>query len=110
MSIVAWVLNVALTIVGPAIVYALYSSRSKFVAFHAMQSLLLGAAITVVGLVGMAFSFVTFGLGVVLVAPLMVLLGIADIVVSILIGVRAANGEWAEAPVVGKIARRIVGV
>lgn len=109
MSTVAWILNIALAIVGPGIVYALYASRSKFVAFHAMQSLLMGAALTVAGLVGMVFGFVTFGFGLVIVTPLLVLLGIADLILSILIGVRAANGEWAEVPIIGKYARRIVG-
>ncbi len=82
--------------IAPFVIYLMYSGKSKFVAFHALQSLVWQFAILVVGLliclVGVA---VTIPLG---------------LIFAIIAGMRAYDGELYEYWVVGPWARRKVGI
>lgn len=91
----------------PLVIYLVYKDKSKFVAFHAIQSLyfqlLLLVGWVVVG--GMAIT-------VILLLPailLAVVIGIVTIVFPILGAIRANAGEWYELPMVGGWARNTVG-
>lgn len=109
-SVLAWVLHIPAPILGPAIVYAVYAGRSKFVAYHAMQSLLLQVTVMALGVVGFVLTVVTLGLGAILVVPALVIVGVLDFVLMVVFGIKAANGEWGEIPFVSPWARKIVGV
>ncbi|MCW5933678.1 MAG: DUF4870 domain-containing protein [Fimbriimonadia bacterium] len=91
----------------PLVIYLVYKDKSKFVAFHAIQSLyfqlLLLVGWVVVG--GMAIT-------VILLLPailLAVVIGIVTIVFPILGAIRANAGEWYELPMVGGWARNTIG-
>ena len=100
--------------VAPLVVYLAYKERSRFVAFHALQSLffqLLVLAVGVgLGLVTAVIGFLTLGLGIVLFLPVFLLLGVAELAYVIYAAVRAYNGEFFEYIIVGRPAREIVGV
>ena len=113
--------------IAPLIIFLL-KRDSRFVAFHALQALLLQIAyiaIWMVWMVGwfavmfslvlmqasshgnppvaMLMTFPLFWLGAV--GMWMVLL-----VVAIVYGIKAGNGEWAEYPVLGRLARRMLKI
>lgn len=105
------------------IIYLNYRERSKFVAFHALQSLFFQGAVAGTTVIGylvanlsisfqipshsspqsgiVAFAAFLFGLAA---------LAIYFIVASLVIGIRANQGELAMYPIVGKIARRSIGI
>jgi len=76
-------------IVGPLILYVVKKDDSEFVAFHALQSLYFG-------LMFLAVTLLTCGLGLVLVIPY--------IIFEVLAVANAANGEWYELPIAGPLA------
>jgi len=38
------------------------------------------------------------------------IIGMSNLFLGIFYGIKASNGKWAEYPIIGKLARRIVGV
>ncbi len=123
MAILAHVLQLVGWWIAPLIIF-LVKRESRFVSFHALQALFLQLVYVVFWMVGMAgffvFMFTTmphmdknapptpfFAL-----FPLLWLGGmgmwILLIVVAILYGIKAGRGEWAEYPLLGPIAKRII--
>ncbi len=112
---------------GPLILF-LWKRNSRFVSFHALQAvfwqLLLAAAALVTA--GLVIAFVTFGLStqaggdqqsapatffVVPIFWLFILGGsILSLVLAIVYAIKAMRGQWAEYPIVGRWAKRVVGV
>jgi len=94
-----------------AVVAAIVEKQSRFVRFHAFQSLLLHGAFFVVwcGLVvlGMVLSSVVGILSVILV-PLEILVGVGVFALVIYLMNKANAGEEIELPVIGKMARQWV--
>jgi uncharacterized membrane protein len=94
-----------------AIVAAIVEKQSRFVRFHAFQSLLLHGGILVfligLGVAGMVLSAVSGFLGLIL-FPLQVLIGLALLGLAILLMIKANAGEEYELPVIGKMARQWV--
>ena len=89
--------------VVPLVIFLVYKDKSKFVAFHALQSLIFQL---VVGLVVLA---ITAGTCFMLAIPA-ILIGLAvSIIGAIVVGLQANNGEWSEYPLIGPWARRQVG-
>jgi len=130
MALLAHILQIFTSWIGPLIIYFV-KRESKFVAFHAMQALLLQIALLVLTIfcvmlwifllvaivlthIGTAPGNTTPPVELIAVIPLlwfgMVAVGLANIVLGIVYAVRASRGEWASYPVVGGWARRIVGV
>ena len=87
MALVSWLLVIVSTFVGPLIIYLIKKDESKFVAFHAMQGIIVGVAVLVLNF--------ACGVGVVL-----------ALVVGIIYALKANKGEWAELPLVGEWARK----
>ena len=93
-----------------AIVAAIVEKQSRFVRFHAFQSLLLHAAVFVVGLgfgflsVGLAFMHV--GMLSLLLLPIRLLLGLGVLALLIVLMIKANNGEEIALPVIGDMARK----
>ena len=99
---------------------------SRFVAFHALQALLLQIAYMVLMGAFMVLWFASFFLGIAhhgggnnppptaffILFPLIWLgsmgLWIVMLAVAIVYGVKAGRGEWAEYPILGSLARRIL--
>ena len=94
-----------------AIVAAIVEKQSRFVRFHAFQSLLLHGGIIVflvgLGVAGTLLSAVSGFLGLIL-FPLQLLIGVALLGLAILLMIKANAGEEYELPVIGKMARQWV--
>ena len=92
-----------------AIVVVIVEKQSRFLRFHAFQSLLLHAAVFVVGL---AFMFVSIGLSMMhlgiashLLLPVRLLIGFGFFALCIFLMVKANGGEETELPVIGPMAK-----
>src|SRR5262249_59728087 len=96
---------------GPLLIYLLKREQSRFVAFHALQSLAfqLGwiAIIAIGWWVTHVLMWVLIGF---LLLPIMALLFLVPLIWSVYAGIQASNGLWYEYPVAGAWARRMVGV
>lgn len=88
---------------APLVIYLLYKDKSKFVAFHALQSLffqlLVLAGFALVGVIAMLTC-----IGGLLAIPL----SVAALVYVIIAGIKANQGEWYEYWLVGEMARKSV--
>lgn len=104
MAMLSYILGIFTGFIGPLVLWLIKKDQSKFVAFHALQALLLHAAVTI-GYV-LSSVLVVFLIGF-LTYPAFFILGL---VFSILAGLAANRGEWYEMPLVGKIARQSAGV
>jgi uncharacterized membrane protein len=93
-----------------SIVVAVVEKQSRFVRFHAFQSLLLHAGMFVIGIgfffVSMAFQFANIGILTLLLLPIRLLLGLAFLAVLIVLMIKANGGEEFELPVIGEMARK----
>jgi hypothetical protein len=90
--------------VAPLVIYLVYKDKSRFVAFHALQSLLFQLALLVVVFLVTVVGFVTC-VGFFLLIPL----GIGALIYNIVAAIKAHNGEWFEYWLVGPFARSQVG-
>ena len=124
------VLAHALQMVGgwiPPLIIFFVKRQSRFVSFHALQALLLQIAHMIFMMIFMGFWFAFIfssillakdhhepPLGFIAIFPLiwLVWMGfwIFVLVIVILYSIKAGRGEWAEYPVFGKIARRILKI
>jgi len=102
-------------LVAPLILYLVYKDKSRFVAFHALQSLFFQLALIVVVNVLLVLTFIP--LFVCFAFPLLILvvaLGpvviFGVVVYPIIAAIRAYNGELFEYWLVGGWAREIVGI
>lgn len=86
------------------IIYLSYKDKSKFVAFHALQSLYFQIAVFVAWVITVILCFVLVGF---LLIPVV---AIVSIVYPILAGLAANRGELYEYPILGKMARSSVGI
>ena len=111
--------------IGPLIIL-LVKRESRFVSFHALQALLLQVVHVIVMVVFMVLWFAMIFSGIILaqehhssppliifaVFPLFWLvwmcIWVFTLVIVILYSIKAGRGEWAEYPIFGKIARRIL--
>ncbi len=91
---------------GPFIVYLMYKDRSRFVAFHALQSLYFQLALLVVGLIGVFVAIITCGIGAIPLA----LLPVAAFIYVVVAALKAYDGRLFEYWLVGEWARRQVEI
>ena len=92
--------------IAPLVVFVLYREKSKFVAFHALQSLFFQLALLGITVVGTVFGILTCGIGFLLVGPVLV----GGFVYTIVAAIRANQGEWFEYWLVGKWAKQQLGL
>ncbi len=94
---------------GPLVVYVMKRDQSRFVAFHALQSLFFQLAWMVILAVGWGITvmlmFVVVGF--LLIIP-MVIVSFAPLIWPIIAAVKASNGEWYEYPLAGEWARNVL--
>ena len=100
MAMLAYLLGLFTGFIGPLVLWLLKKDQSKFVAFHALQALLLHAAVSIGYIAAFMLTFVLIGW---LIFPIVGLLGL---VFSIVAGLAANRGEWYEVPIVGPITRQ----
>jgi uncharacterized membrane protein len=129
LAMLAHFLQLGAGFMAPLVIF-LIKRDSRFVAFHAIQALLwqvifLGVALLCVfGWFAAVISIVIthssgaspgrFPLPVLVVLPFVIVIfgggWLTTLVLAIVHGIKAHNGEWAEYPVVGRWARRLAGV
>jgi uncharacterized membrane protein len=112
--------------IAPLIIF-LIRRQSRFVSFHALQALLLQIIHTIIVVVLMMLWFSTifsivfrqtsgkpleFPPALLVLVPLVWLgfmaLWVGTLIIAILYAIKAGRGEWADYPVLGKLARKIL--
>lgn len=114
--------------IAPLIIF-LIRRRSRFVSFHALQALLLQIVHTIIVVVLMVLWFTTiftmvfhqtsvkppdFPPAFFILFPLVWLgfmgLWVGTLIIAILYAIKAGRGEWADYPVLGKLARKMLKI
>jgi len=92
-----------------SIVAVIVEKQSRFVRFHAFQSLLLHAAVFVIGFgftaLGIVLSFMHLGIASLLLLPVRLVFGLGLFGLCIYLMIQANNGQETELPVIGPMAR-----
>ena len=104
MAMLSYILGTFVTFLAPLVIWLVRKDQSKFVAFHAVQALLLHAFVAVGYIISGVLTAVLIGF---LLFPLFFLFGL---VFSILAGLAANKGIWYEIPIIAPYARQIAGV
>lgn len=94
--------------IAPLVIYLVYKDKSRFVAFHALQSLFFQLALLVIYAICVLLAL-TIVLACVSI-PLAVLVSVGALVYIIVAAIRAYNGELFEYWLVGRWARQVVGI
>lgn len=89
--------------IAPLVLFLIYKDKSKFIAFHALQSLFFQLLVAVALAVSGMLTVVLIGF------VLLPVVAVVAIVYVIIAALRAFKGEWFEYWLVGKWARQIVG-
>jgi uncharacterized protein len=127
MAVLAHVLQLVGGWIGPLVIF-LVRRQSRFVSFHALQVLFWHLACAVVAAILVTVGFISFllaivfhhganntpPLGIFVLFPLLWLGFMATwaltVVIAIVYGIKAGRGEWAEYPVFGGLARRVLRI
>ena len=129
MATLAHALQIIGSWIAPLVIF-LVNRKSRFVSFHALQALLLQLVHLVVLVVMMVGFFVIMGATIAMhglnkaagpppvaffiVFPLLwlglVLIGIGILAIAIVYSIKAGRGEWAEYPVLGRLARKMLKI
>jgi uncharacterized Tic20 family protein len=88
--IAAWL---AMGFLCPLIIWLVFRDRSEFVRRHTVESLNFQISLLIYSALAAVLIFITFGLGVLIVVPLVVIGAIAALVVIILATVAASGGN-----------------
>ena len=96
---IAALLSYFLGLVSGVIIYAL-EKNSKFVRFHAMQSMVVFACFFILGVLLKILPIIGW--------PLLMLLGMAQVLLWIILMIKAYKGEYFKLPFAGDIAERRV--
>jgi uncharacterized membrane protein len=93
-----------------SVVAAIVEKQSKFVRFHAFQSLLLHAAVFVLGIgftiLQIVLAMVHLGIVGLLLTLLRLLVGVGFLGLTIFMMIKANGGEELELPVIGEMAKK----
>jgi uncharacterized Tic20 family protein len=89
----------------PLAIWLLFRSRSEFVRRHALESLNFQLSLLIYTVVAVVLILITFGLGVLIVIPLVVIGAVAALVVIILATVAASNGREYRYPLTIRLVR-----
>jgi uncharacterized membrane protein len=109
LGLVAYILAIFTSWLGPLILWLVKKDQSKFVAYHAFQALMLMGSIFFIDII------VSIVVSHVLNLPLIggaigFVLGLGALVLNIIAAIAANKGEWYEMPLFGQYARRSVGM
>lgn len=85
-------------ILGPLILWLVKKDTMPFVEDQAKEALNFNITLGIIGVVLAIITVVTFGLGAVLTVPLGILLGIAWLVLTIIAGLKANEGQYYRYP------------
>ena len=102
-SMLAYVLTFFAPIIAPLVIYLIKKDQSRFVAFHALQSLFLHLGLIVGSTILGILTLIPI-VGCLAVIP-WAALGIAGLVFTIIAAIKSSGGEWYEIPFIGPLAR-----
>jgi len=95
-------------LLGPLVVWLMKKDESRFIHFHALQTLFLHIALILVSIVlAIPITILVIATGGLFIFPLIglaVLLGVGMLVYTVIMGVKAKEGKWVLYPYVGKMA------
>jgi len=110
-GLVGYVVPIPLvTLVGPCAFYFIYRHESKYIAFHALQAIYMHllALCVFVGLV--LGTILTLGIGYIIAKPLFTLLWFAVVITTIVMAVKALQGERHALWLIGRWAEDRIGL
>lgn len=108
MGLVAYVLAIFTSWLGPLILWLVKKDQSKFVGYHALQALMLmGSATILILVVNVVFTVLHLGL---LALPINGVIYLGTLVLNIMAAIAASKGDWYEMPIIGAYARKSAGV
>jgi uncharacterized protein len=84
--------------VAPLVIWLLYKDRSALVAYHGKQNLNLQITTLVFGAGAVVLGIITLGIGFIITLPLWGLYVLYALIISIVAGVKAYNGEYYNIP------------
>lgn len=90
--VTSWFAGIA-GVLAALVVWMLCRDRSAFAAEHARDALNFNLSMFLYAVAGLVFAVFTLGIGLLIVVPLWALLGLAWIVLSIVAGFKAYDGE-----------------
>ena len=90
--VTSWFAGIA-GVVAALVVWLLCRDRSAFAAEHARDALNFNLSMFLYAMAGLLFAVFTLGIGLLIVLPLWALLGLAWVVLSIVAGFKAYDGE-----------------
>lgn len=90
---------VALGFLGPMVVMLAQGPKSPYVRRHAVEALNFQLMLLILSLIGLVAVIVTFGLGLIVVLPLALLVGVVALVLIVVAAVAANNGRDYRYPV-----------
>lgn len=99
MALLAHVLGIVTGFIGALVIWLVKKDTSPFVDDQGKEALNFQIAVLIVMVALGVFSVVTFGIGALLAFPLMMVVGVANLVFCILAGVAANNGQHYRYPV-----------
>ncbi len=126
-ALLAHMLQIMLWWIAPLAIF-LIKRDSKFVSFHALQALLLQAVYVLTIMAGLVLAFAVFVLAAAIapggrdglppefyfLMPVLWLswmgMGVIVLLAGIIYGVKAGRGEWAEYPVLGRLALKVLNL
>lgn len=108
LGLVAYILAIFTSWIGPLILWLVKKDQSKFVAYHCIQALMLmGTVFLIAVVVNIVFTVLHLPI----IAGLIgLVLGIGSLALNIMAAIAANKGDWYEMPVVGAYARKFAGV
>lgn len=83
----------------PLVIWLIYRDRSALIDFHGKQNLNLQLTSLLILIVGLFVGFITLGIGFIVTFPLILAYGLYVVIISIVAGVKANNGEYYRIPV-----------
>ena len=89
----------AMGFIAPLVIMLVKGNDSPFVRRHAVESLNFQLSLLIYIVAGFVISLVTLGIGLIVVVPVAIVVGIFALVVIILATVKAANGEEYRYPI-----------
>jgi uncharacterized Tic20 family protein len=90
---------VAMAFLGPLIILLVQGGKSPFVRRHAVESLNFQITLLIALAVGIVLSVVTLGLGLIVVIPAALVIGVVALVFMVMASIAANNGEDYRYPV-----------
>jgi uncharacterized Tic20 family protein len=90
---------VAMAFLGPLIVMLTQGTKSAFVRRHAVESLNFQLTLLIAVVAGVVLSIATWGIGLIVFIPALVIGGVLALVFTVLAAVKANNGEDYRYPV-----------